>query len=224
MDGTWNGHPTTPPFIMSSVAKRWQRDAQFRSAAIIDSQSVKSSEKGGPHRNPHGYDGGQEDQGKKRHHFLVDTLGLLPPWSDVCPLFEDACSPRRRISMTAIRPTRPGQKFCRISTLKSSKALRSGFQSGISWLLPKRLDRRALPIAWLQSAARRPLPSIGKSQSNGACLLRLRLKSASCSENSAVHPKSPDETLSSPFLPLRRSLLLLDFRRLSFATAQVGPP
>jgi len=43
------------------------------SAACIDSQSVKTTEIGGPER---GYDGGKKINGRKRH-LLVDTLGLL---------------------------------------------------------------------------------------------------------------------------------------------------
>ena len=39
-------------------------------AAIIDSQSVKSAEKGA--HDPHGYDAGKKIKGKKRH-ILVDT-------------------------------------------------------------------------------------------------------------------------------------------------------
>src|SRR2546421_5761222 len=42
------------------------------SAAMIDSQSVKTTERGGPH----GYDGGKKLSRRKRH-VLVDTLGLL---------------------------------------------------------------------------------------------------------------------------------------------------
>ena len=44
-------------------------------AAVIDSQSVKSAEKGGS-IDPNGYDAGKKIKGKKRH-ILVDTLGLL---------------------------------------------------------------------------------------------------------------------------------------------------
>ena len=43
------------------------------SAACIDSQSVKTTEVGGPER---GYDGGKKINGRKRH-ILVDTIGLL---------------------------------------------------------------------------------------------------------------------------------------------------
>lgn len=44
--------------------------------AIIDSQSVKSAEKGGVCIDPNGYDAGKKIKGKKRH-ILVDTQGLL---------------------------------------------------------------------------------------------------------------------------------------------------
>ena len=47
------------------------RDAQ-PTAAIVDSQSVKTTESGGPH----GYDAGKKINGRKRH-VLVDTQGFL---------------------------------------------------------------------------------------------------------------------------------------------------
>src|SRR5206468_6513791 len=43
---------------------------------IIDSQSVKSAEKGGGSIDPAGFDAGKKIKGKKRH-LLVDTQGLL---------------------------------------------------------------------------------------------------------------------------------------------------
>src|SRR5713226_3256351 len=46
------------------------------SAAIIDSQSVRSRGKRGASIDPHGYDAGKKIKGKKRH-ILVDTQGLL---------------------------------------------------------------------------------------------------------------------------------------------------
>ena len=45
-------------------------------ACVIDSQSVKSAEKGGDSIDPPGFDGGKLIKGKKRH-ILVDSTGLL---------------------------------------------------------------------------------------------------------------------------------------------------
>ncbi|WP_424600676.1 IS5 family transposase, partial [Bradyrhizobium sp.] len=55
--------------------ERAEREAS-PTACIIDSQSVKSAEKGGPSIDPPGYDAGKKIKGKKRH-ILVDTMGLL---------------------------------------------------------------------------------------------------------------------------------------------------
>ncbi|MGB9315069.1 MAG: IS5 family transposase [Pseudolabrys sp.] len=61
--------------LYEQCREREQREAS-PTAAIIDSQSVKSAEKGGPCIDPHGYDAGKKIKGKKRH-ILVDTVGLL---------------------------------------------------------------------------------------------------------------------------------------------------
>ncbi len=45
-------------------------------AAIIDSQSVKSAERGGAESDPIGYDAGKKVKGIKRH-VVVDTLGMM---------------------------------------------------------------------------------------------------------------------------------------------------
>jgi len=57
--------------LRSEVRKAEDRD-QNPSAAIIDSQSVKTTEQGGEK----GYDAGKKVNGRKRH-ILVDTIGLL---------------------------------------------------------------------------------------------------------------------------------------------------
>lgn len=68
LDRTW----TRIPAILREQVRRQAQRETTPSAAIIDSQSVKTTEQGGPH----GYDGGKKVNGRKRH-LLVDTLGLL---------------------------------------------------------------------------------------------------------------------------------------------------
>ncbi len=67
-DGTWS---TIQAMLVMAAREQAGKEAS-PTAGIIDSQSVKSTEAGGPR----GYDSGKKINGRKRH-ILVDTLGLL---------------------------------------------------------------------------------------------------------------------------------------------------
>ncbi len=59
------------------VAVREQAGSEASpTVVIIDSQTAKGAQKGGPWLDPSGYDAGKKVKGRKRHS-LVDTLGLL---------------------------------------------------------------------------------------------------------------------------------------------------
>lgn len=68
IDGTWERINAAR---RERVRIKIGRDAQ-PSGAILDSQSVKTTEKGGAR----GYDGGKKVNGRERH-ILIDTIGLL---------------------------------------------------------------------------------------------------------------------------------------------------
>lgn len=69
LEGSWEAIHTA---LREAVRRVAGRDTQ-PSAAIIDSQSVKTTSVGGPQR---GFDGGKKVNGRKRHS-IVDTQGLV---------------------------------------------------------------------------------------------------------------------------------------------------
>ncbi|BCJ38857.1 IS5 family transposase [Actinocatenispora thailandica] len=98
-DGTWD---RVHDALRDQVRQRAGRECN-PSAAVIDAQSIKSSE-GGQHR---GYDAGKRTTGRKRH-IVVDTLGLLLVVGVTAASVQDRPGGRTVLSVLA-------QRFCSIA-------------------------------------------------------------------------------------------------------------
>ncbi|HYS87567.1 MAG TPA: IS5 family transposase [Bradyrhizobium sp.] len=73
---TWDGTLERIHHALYVAAREQAGREASPTTAIIDSQSVKGAQKGGPLLDPQGFDAGKKITGRKRH-ILVDTLGLL---------------------------------------------------------------------------------------------------------------------------------------------------
>src|ERR1700681_649722 len=163
---------------------------------------------------PHGYDAGKKIKGKKRH-ILVDTLGLLlhaivhpadiqdrdggvlvtatlfGMFPFLKKLFADSGYQGPKFAK-ALAKVKRLQKFCRISTLKSSNV---PIGSADLWSCPNAGSSSA-PLRG--SIAAEGLPRIGRISTEKRSRSCALLQSASCSENSAIRPEVSRRTLSAP--------------------------
>jgi putative transposase len=121
-NGTWE-HVTQA--LRESYRRTIGRSPQ-PTAAIIDSQSVKTAEMGGPR----GYDGGKKIKGRKRH-LLVDTQGNLLKNSVHPAAIHDRAG--AEILLSDLQPLFPAIRLVWADT--ADRGLRDWLQKALGWRL-----------------------------------------------------------------------------------------
>ena len=202
-------------------------------AAIIDSQSVKSAEKGGASIDPHGFDAGKKIKGKKRH-LLVDTQGLL------MQAIVHSADVQDRDGGALLLSTLLG-RFPYLEKLFADSAYQGPiFAAAVSKTLSrvqveivKRSDQAkgfvALPkrwivertIAWL-NRCRRLAKDWRTSTSQPSCSFASP-PSASCCEGSAIPRELSSQTFSGKIFLVLQSIMLDErsFREGDFASGEI---
>ncbi len=175
-------------------------------ACIIDSQSVKSAEKGGSGIDPHGFDAGKLIKGKKRH-VLVDTLGSGAARAGDCR--RRSGSRRRYAAVVHLVRAVPvpaeavcRQRLCRtdLPGRRRQRHAEPGDRNRQTFRSRQRLRRRnpsagssSAPSAG--SAAAAASPRTGRTATTTRSPSSASPPSASCSESSVILHEVPDELL-----------------------------